>query len=118
LVSGDPLTSLMGQIWLTRDPTTHGPGITSTTVLIPPPHVPVRAGRAVAVGSENIGPTPQINLPGLAGVKKSCSWISPKPPFCALLGPGKLWKGTMVRNIKLTLDERWIGMTGWKFRLK
>lgn len=74
----------------------------------------------VAVGNENIGPAPQITLPGLAGVKNSCSWMSPNPPFCASLAPaaGKLWKGTMVRRIRLTRDVSLMGMTGWKFRLK
>src|SRR5262245_51912224 len=57
--SGSPPASLIGQSWLTRPPSTNGPGIASTTALMPPAHVPVLVGAAVDVGSDSIGPTPQ-----------------------------------------------------------
>jgi len=41
--------------------------------------VPVLAGYAVAVGKEKAGPIPQMILPGWAGVKKVCCWMSPTP---------------------------------------
>ena len=71
-VAGGPPASLIGHICVMSPPMTHGPGIVSTTTLRPPAHVPVCAGCAVAVGSENVGPAPQMILPGLAGVKNSC----------------------------------------------
>jgi hypothetical protein len=54
----------MGHTWLTSAPNTQGPVIFSTTAEAPAPHVPVSNALAVAVGNENIGPTPQMIPPG------------------------------------------------------
>src|SRR5206468_4741042 len=92
--------------------------IASTTPESPPPHVPVFTGEAVAVGNENEGPRPTISLCGAAGVKNVCSWISPTPLELVPFPVGMLSIGTIVRLIKVTFRFRWIGITGWKLRLK
>ena len=94
-----------GQSWLTSPPSTKGPVIFTTTTAGPTSQVPVSSGVAVAVGNENVGPTPQIRPFGLAGVKKSCSWMSPTPLNRVPSGPGKLLIGTIVRAITFQFCE-------------
>ena len=50
-------------------PTTHWPGMVSTTAAGPALHFSVPRLSSVAVGSVRDGPTPQITGPALAGEK-------------------------------------------------
>src|SRR5438128_931136 len=68
---GGALSSSKGENWATRAPRTNGPGIINTTASPPAAHVPVCAGRAVAVGNEKVGPMPQMMRRGLADVKNN-----------------------------------------------
>lgn len=76
---GGPLASVMGENWTKSEPRTKGPGVANKTTDGPAAQVPVLAGYAVAVGKEKAGPTPQMILPGRAGVKKVWTWMSPIP---------------------------------------
>src|SRR5262245_28688274 len=102
-----------------RPPSTHGPVILSTTAAGPRPHEPVRAVGIVDVGSDTIGPMPQMTAPGFFGVKNSSSWMSPTP--LKLVVPsdeGMLLTGMIVRAIRFQFVLTLKGITGWKFRLK
>src|SRR5947209_7405836 len=118
LTLGSPFESWSGESWVKSEPRTKGPGCASRTADPPAAQVPVLAGEAVAVGKENAGPTPQMTFPGWAGVKKVCSWISPKPLELVVGLVGMELIGTMVREMRVKVGVMWMGMTGWKLRLK
>ena len=49
----------IGESWVKSDPSTKGPGVARRTADPPPPHVPVFAGDAVAVGKEKADRCPR-----------------------------------------------------------
>ena len=91
---------------------TQGPGIESTTPPGPRAHVPVWDGAAVAVGNENIGPTPQMMPPTVEGAKNNCSWMSPNPLARPASPTGKLFIGTIVRAMPFHPSVNRNGMAG------
>jgi hypothetical protein len=65
-------------------------------------HLLLPSSESVAVGSVNVGPTPQMNSPGFAGDRKNVGLMSPIPK--ALSAPsnsdGWLMTGVMIRVIR------------------
>jgi hypothetical protein len=72
-------------------PKTHGPYIDSATAVGPAPHFPWPSASSVALGNWKMGPTPQINLPGPAGERKSDCWMSPRPNTSPNPGASSGW---------------------------
>src|SRR6266542_3644050 len=99
-------------------PSTQGPCIDRATAVGPMLNLPLPSFESVAVGMVNVGPTPQINPPDLAGDRKSEGLMSPSPQALpeTLLGPGNsdgwLMMGMIVRVIRFHSLVRWIGTTG------
>lgn len=56
---------------LNRAPITHGPVDIRPTADAPAPHLPEPRSSSVAVGNNNIGPTPQVNFPDDLGDKNA-----------------------------------------------
>src|SRR5262245_32717012 len=101
-----------------RAPTTHGPCMVSATAVGPRLNFPIPSSEAVAVGIVNVGPTPQMNAPGLAGDRKSEGLMSPIPNALSMPGnsDGWLMMGMMVRVMRFQSWVSLIGTTGWTLR--
>ena len=106
------------QIWFTSTPSTHGPGMASTTADGPSPHVdcePVNGD--VAVGNDATGPTPQVRRPGSLGERNAVTVRLPSPVVPAPpVKLGWLTMGRMVRVMTFQSSVTCSGMTGWKLR--
>jgi hypothetical protein len=74
----------------------------SPTAAGPMAHLPLPSNESVAVGSVNVGPTPQMISPGFAGDRKNVGLMSPSPK--ALSPPsnsdGWLMIGVIIRVIR------------------
>ena len=62
------MSAIVQNCWMSP-PSTHGPAFFTTTAPGPIAQLPVSAVGSVAVGSDSIGPTPQMIFPGVAGVR-------------------------------------------------
>src|SRR4029453_8350846 len=104
-------------------PATHGPSITRATAVGPRLNLPPPSRQSVAVGSVNVGPTPQMKRLGRAGGKKNEGLIAPSPPALPGVGMGPPNKdgwvmiGTMVRLMRFQSWVSLIGTTGCTLRM-
>src|SRR5262249_31733700 len=101
----------------TSAPATHGPSMKSATAAGPALQRPLPRRDTDAVGKVRVGPTPQMNFPGLAGERNTVGLMSPSPEASVrgAGGPnssGWLVIGMMVRVIKFQSCDTEMGMTG------
>ena len=90
----------------------------SATAAGPMLHWLVPSRESVAVGRVNVGPAPQMSLPGFAGDRKNVGLRSPSPK--ALSSPGNsdgwLMMGMMVRVMRFQSSVSLSGITGCTLR--
>src|ERR1035441_5644719 len=88
LTGARPLLPATDQTLLASAPTVQCPGWASATNDGPRLNWPCPVMSLVAVGRMNVGPTPQMILPGLAGERKNEGFMSPSP-----YSPPVFWLG-------------------------